>query len=131
MTGRSRTAAARPVERTDAVSQTLLALADPTRRGAVELLREGPLRAGELARALSMQKPAMTRHLRVLRESGLVREAALESDARVRVYRLERGPFHALRGWLEEVEACWALQLDSFKDHAERTRGRHNKRRSA
>jgi DNA-binding transcriptional ArsR family regulator len=104
------------------VDRTLIALADPTRRGVVELLRNGPRRAGELADALQMQKPAMTRHLRLLRESGLVYEDGLREDARVRVYRLRRAPFSALRKWLDEVEAFWSWQLDGFKEHAERTR---------
>ena len=105
------------------VDRTLIALADPTRRGVVELLRTGPRRAGELADALQMQRPAMTRHLRLLRESGLVFEDGLREDARVRVYRLRRAPFSALRKWLDEVEAFWSWQLDGFKEHAERTRG--------
>jgi DNA-binding transcriptional ArsR family regulator len=107
-----------------AVDRTLSALADPTRRGVIELLRTGPRRAGELASALQMQKPAMTRHLRLLRESGLVSEDSLQQDARVRVYRLRRAPFSALRKWLDEVEAFWSFQLDGFKEHAERTRAR-------
>ena len=106
------------------IQQTFLALADPTRRGVIELLRDGPLRAGELASALEMNKPALTRHLRILRESGLVHEDGLTGDARVRVYRLRRVPFADLREWLDEVEAQWRLQLDSFKRHAEHTRGR-------
>jgi DNA-binding transcriptional ArsR family regulator len=111
------------------VDRTLLALADPTRRGVIELLRTGPRRAGELADALQMQKPAMTRHLRLLRESGLVYEDGLRQDARVRVYRLRRAPFSALRKWLDEVEAFWSWQLDGFKEHAERTRGGARKRK--
>jgi DNA-binding transcriptional ArsR family regulator len=113
------------------IDETFLALSDSTRRGVIRLLRDGPLRAGELADALDMNKPAMTRHLRVLRESGLVHEEGLEEDARVRVYRLRRAPFDALRGWLEEIEASWALQLDSFKRHAERTRGKNTKNRKS
>jgi DNA-binding transcriptional ArsR family regulator len=74
----------------DAVSNTFAALADPTRRGVIELLRNGPLRAGELSSALDMNKPALTRHLRVLRESGLVQEASLGEDARVRTAYGER-----------------------------------------
>lgn len=111
------------------VERTLLALADPTRRGVVELLRDGPRRAGELASALDVQKPALTRHLRLLRESGLVREDGLAQDARVRVFHLQREPLCALRGWLEELEAFWTTQLDGFKAHAERTRGRKRTQR--
>jgi DNA-binding transcriptional ArsR family regulator len=107
------------------LDRTLAALADPTRRGVVELLRHQPRRASEIADALAMTRPAMSRHLRVLRKAGLVREDAQDDDARVRVYRLEREPFAGLRGWLDEVEAFWSDQLQAFKAHAERrARGR-------
>ncbi|HVH43056.1 MAG TPA: metalloregulator ArsR/SmtB family transcription factor [Labilithrix sp.] len=105
------------------LDRTLAALADPTRRGVVDLLRRRPRRAGELAEALDMSPPAMSRHLRVLRSTGLVEEALDEEDARVRVYTLRKEPFDALRSWLEEVEAFWTLELASFKEYAERTRG--------
>lgn len=101
---------------------TLEALADPVRRGAVDLLRKKPRRAGELADALDQSPPSMSRHLRVLRKSGLVEEDGIEDDARVRVYRLRAEPFRALSGWLAEVEAFWGAELASFKAHAERTR---------
>jgi DNA-binding transcriptional ArsR family regulator len=105
------------------LDQTLLALADPTRRGVVDLLRREPLRAGDLAEAFDMSPPAMSRHLRVLRRTGLVEEENLEQDARVRVYRLRAERFAELRHWLDEVEAYWSGQLDAFKAHAEKTRG--------
>jgi DNA-binding transcriptional ArsR family regulator len=107
-----------------ALDRTFAALADPTRRGVIELLRAGPRRAGELASELDMTKPAMTRHLRVLRGSGLVDEQRLPQDARVHVYSLRREPFASLREWLDEVESFWTDQLGGFKAHAERTRGR-------
>jgi DNA-binding transcriptional ArsR family regulator len=102
------------------LDRTLLALADPTRRGVIELLRKKPRKASDLADELAMTRPAMSRHLRLLRKTGLVTESELESDARVRMYRLEREPFSELRGWLEEVEAYWGEQLAAFKLHAER-----------
>ncbi len=102
------------------IDRTLLALADPTRRGVIELLRQEPRRASELAELLDMTRPAMSRHLRVLRESGLVSEGELDHDARVRLYRLERERFEELRGWLDEVEAYWGDQLGAFKQYAER-----------
>ncbi|MBS2017163.1 MAG: winged helix-turn-helix transcriptional regulator [Deltaproteobacteria bacterium] len=105
---------------------TLAALADPTRRGVVELLRKRPRRAGELAEAFSMSAPAMSRHLRVLRTSGLVeeeRDRDVDEDARVRVYRLKREPFDALEAWIRDVQSFWAGELASFKEYAERTRG--------
>ena len=103
------------------VDRTLAALAEPTRRGVVELLGARPLRAGEIADALAVSRPAMSRHLRVLRRAGIVRESGLADDARVRVYHLEREPLSELRGWLDEVEAFWGAQLAAFKEHAERT----------
>jgi DNA-binding transcriptional ArsR family regulator len=90
----------------------------------IDLLRRKPRRAGELAEALQMSPPAMSRHLRVLRSTGLVEEELSGEDARVRVYRLRKGPFRSLRRWLEEVDAFWTLELASFKEHAERTRGK-------
>lgn len=102
------------------LDRTLVALAEPTRREVIDLLRLGPRRASEIADALSMTRPAMSRHLRVLRKAGLVSEEGMEDDARARVYRLERAPFAELRGWLDEVEAFWGDQLQAFKAHAER-----------
>lgn len=99
---------------------TLTALADPTRRGVIDLLRQQPRRASDLAEALLMTRPAMSRHLRILRRSGLVSESEPAHDARVRLYRLEPGPFEELREWLTEVEGFWGEQLTAFKHHAER-----------
>src|SRR5580704_721758 len=101
------------------IDRTLAALADPTRRGVVDLLRRRPRRAGELAAAFDMTPPAMSRHLRILRKTGLVEEDEVEDDARVRLYRLRKEPFAGLRRWLDEVESFWEDQLASFKAHAE------------
>ena len=109
---------------------TLAALADPTRRGAVDLLRVKPRRAGELAASLGLSAPAMSRHLRVLRTTGLVEEAhagADAADARVRVYRLRREPFDALGTWVADVERFWTLELAAFRRHAERSSRRNRK----
>ena len=107
----------------------LEALADPTRRGVVELLRERPRRAGELAEALAKSPPTMSKHLRVLRTHGLVEEERLAGDARVRVYRLRREPFSALGAWLERMGAFWTDQLAAFQAHAERRSGEGGRRR--
>jgi DNA-binding transcriptional ArsR family regulator len=104
------------------LDRTFAALSDPTRRRVVDLLRKRPRAAGELARAFGLSPPAMSRHLRTLRHSGLVEEDHGGEDARVRVYRLRREPFGELRGWLDDVEAFWAAELESFKVHVERTR---------
>jgi DNA-binding transcriptional ArsR family regulator len=101
---------------------TLAALADPTRRRVIDLLRQRPRRAGELADAFGVSPPAMSRHLRVLRTRGLVEEERHAEDARVRVYRLCPEPFQDLQAWLAEVGAFWSDQLDSFRAHTERKR---------
>ena len=100
----------------------LAALADPVRRQVVDVLRVGPRRAGELADAVAMSGPAMSRHLRVLRDGGLVEVIGNDGDARVRVYRLRAEPFVALRAWLDQVEAFWADQLGAFAEHVEEMR---------
>jgi DNA-binding transcriptional ArsR family regulator len=102
---------------------TFQALADKTRRGVIELLRAEPRRAGELSARLDTSRPAMSRHLRVLRQTGLVQEERSPDDARGRVYRLRREPFDALHGWLEEIEAFWSEQLGAFRAHAEQKAG--------
>src|SRR5262249_46261097 len=103
------------------LDRTFAALADATRRGTVELLRKRPRRAGDLARALDVSAPAMSRHLRVLRQAGLVEEGDEDGDDnRGRVYRRRKRPFGALRHWVEDVEAFWEDQLAAFKAHAER-----------
>jgi DNA-binding transcriptional ArsR family regulator len=108
---------------------TFAALADPTRRGVIELLRKQPRRASDLADALDASRPAMSRHLRVLRASGLVETTSElrdqdDADARQRIYQLRKAPFDQLRNWLEQTERFWILQLDAFKAHVERTRGK-------
>lgn len=95
-------------------------LAEPNRRAVVELLRERPRRAGELAEALGLSPPALSRHLKTLRESGLVEESLPEFDARVRIYALKDGAMDELRRWLDETERLWAAQLTAFKAHVER-----------
>ena len=111
-----------------ALDRTLAALADPTRRRVVELLRRQPRRAGELAVAFGVSAPAMSRHLRVLRTRGLVEEAREDGDARCRVYRLRPEPFRDLASWLAEVEAFWTDQLGAFKQHVERAQRKAAKR---
>jgi DNA-binding transcriptional ArsR family regulator len=101
------------------LDRTLAALADPYRRRVVDLLRERPRRAGELAEATKIAFPLMSRHLRTLRESGLVEEERDQFDSRVRIYRLRPEPMADLKRWLEETEALWARQLTAFKAHVQ------------
>ena len=106
------------------LSGLLAALADPTRRGVVDLLSEGPRRAGELAGDLDVSAPAMSKHLRVLRRQGLIEDERTEEDARVRMFRLRREPIAALQAWLAKLETFWTEQLDSYKTLAEKKRRR-------
>ncbi len=110
-------AAARRGEVLDTV---LAALADPHRRRVVDILREQPLRAGELAARAGLSPPAMSRHLRTLRQSGLVGEDHDGFDARVRIYHLRPEPMADLKRWLEETERLWSEQLLAFKAHIEK-----------
>jgi DNA-binding transcriptional ArsR family regulator len=101
------------------IDETLSALADPTRRRIVELLRDRPQRAGELAAAFAMSGPAVSRHLRVLRRSGLITGHGVDDDARLRLYELRREPFIDLTAWLDQVQAFWTDQLGAFRQHVE------------
>ncbi len=87
-----------------AIDRSFAALADPVRRRAIERLGQGPCRAGELAQALGLPAPAMSRHLRELKASGLVKEVHPAFDARVRIYSLRKGAMSALRGWIDQFD---------------------------
>lgn len=99
------------------IDRTLAALADPHRRRVIDLLRERPWRAGELAEAARISFPAMSRHLKTLRESGLVEEDRDAFDSRVRIYRFRNKPIAELKSWLDETEQLWARQLAAFRAH--------------
>jgi DNA-binding transcriptional ArsR family regulator len=111
------------VKSAPALDRTLAALADPTRRAVVELLRLRPRRAGELAASLAMSAPALSRHLRILRKSRLVTEDQVEHDARVRLYRLRPEALNPLHEWVDEMRTYWTDQLQSFKTHTEQRKG--------
>jgi DNA-binding transcriptional ArsR family regulator len=102
------------------IDVALAALADSHRRQVVDLLRRAPRRAGELATGTGLSGPALSRHLRVLRSSGLVQTEMASTDARLRIYSLRREPFINLRRWLDQVELFWTDQLEAFKVYAER-----------
>src|SRR5688572_30918535 len=101
------------------VESIFVALADPTRRRVIELLGDGARRAGELAQAAGTSAPVMSRHLRVLLETGLVGEERVPEDARLRVFRLRREPVLALQAWLDQLQAKWNEQLGAFKRYVE------------
>jgi DNA-binding transcriptional ArsR family regulator len=91
----------------------LEALGDPTRRAVFELLREGPRAVGELALELPVSRPAVSQHLRVLKEAGLVTE---RRNGTRRLYRIDPGGVDALRTYFETF---WAEALASFKAAAD------------
>ena len=97
----------------------LTALADPTRRRVVQLLQERPHRAGELAAASGTSAPAMSRHLRVLLQAGIVGDERPADDARARVFWLRPESIALLRDWLDELQAASEQQLAAFKRHVE------------
>jgi DNA-binding transcriptional ArsR family regulator len=96
------------------------ALADPTRRRVVQLLGTRPHRAGELAHATGMSQPAMSRHLKILLTSGIVEDERVPEDARVRLFRLQPESLVAVQAFLDQLQAEWRGQLQSFKQHVER-----------
>src|ERR1700730_5165448 len=95
------------------------ALADPTRRRVVRLLRDGLGRAGEIADSAGVSGPAMSRHLRVLLQAGIVADERPADDARVRLFRPRPGSIAAVQAWLDQLQAHWDVQLRSFKRHVE------------
>jgi DNA-binding transcriptional ArsR family regulator len=104
------------------LDDTLTALADPTRRQVVELLRRGPRRASDIADAVGMSRQATSRHLNVLRARGIVEVDLVDADGRGRAYRLRPERLAALQAWLDQVQAGHAEQLAAFKRYAERDR---------
>jgi DNA-binding transcriptional ArsR family regulator len=94
-------------------------LADPTRRQVLRLLSERPHRAGELADATDMSAPALSRHLKVLLESGVVEDERVPEDARVRLFKLRPQSLVAVQAYLDQLQAEWNVQLRAFKRHVE------------
>src|SRR5918998_4619395 len=107
----------------DHLGDTRTALGAPTGRRVVGLLQQGPRRASELADGAGMSRRATSRHLKVLRASGLVDVALDDDDGRSRVYRLRPDRLVALRAWLDQVQAGHPRQLAAFKRHAQREGG--------
>jgi DNA-binding transcriptional ArsR family regulator len=92
----------------------LQALAEPQRVAIVELLRNGERPVGDLVTHLELSQPAVSKHLRVLRDAGLV-EARV--DAQRRLYRIRPEPFADLDAWISSYRELWATHLDRLEDH--------------
>jgi DNA-binding transcriptional ArsR family regulator len=101
----------------------LSAIADPSRRAMLERLAGGPLTAGELAADLPIARPGVSRHLRVLREAGLVE---VRHDAQRRVYSLRHEPLAEIDEWLGSYRDLWGRRLDAL--HTEVARGGRERR---
>ena len=93
---------------------TLSALAEPNRLRIVELLRAGPKHVGEIEKRLDLQQPQVSKHLRVLRDAGLVMSSV---DAQRRLYELRAQPFRELDEWLDRYRSYWNALLDDLETH--------------
>ena len=88
------------------------ALADPTRRRIVEVLRDGEQQVGDLVERAGVHQSGVSRHLRILSESGFV---SMRPDGQRRLYSLEPGPFRELEDWLDQYRKLWVARLDRFE----------------
>ena len=95
---------------------TFQALADPTRRAVLDLLRRGSQPAGEIAGAFPVSRPAISKHLRLLRRAHLVRE---HREGRHRVYHLNPEPLRAVDYWLDQYRTFWNMNLSNLKTFVE------------
>jgi DNA-binding transcriptional ArsR family regulator len=102
-----------------AVPSTLQVLAEPRRQEILDLLRRGEQPVGELVARLGMSQPLVSKHLRVLKEAGLVQARA---DAQRRLYRVRPEPLAELDEWLAPYRALWTASLDRLEEHMERRR---------
>ncbi len=93
-------------------------IAEPTRRRILDAVRDGERSVNDLVEIVGMHQPGVSRHLKVLRDAGLV---AVRSDAQRRLYRLRPDPLKELDAWLEPYRAHWAGRLDALEDHLKRT----------
>ncbi|HTT24289.1 MAG TPA: metalloregulator ArsR/SmtB family transcription factor [Candidatus Sulfotelmatobacter sp.] len=92
------------------------ALADPTRRAVLDLLRRGAQPAGQIADAFPVSRPAISKHLRLLRRAHLVRE---HREGRNRIYQLNPEPLRAVDSWIEQYRVFWAASLNNLKSFVE------------
>src|SRR5579864_4660666 len=95
---------------------TFSALADPTRRAVLDLLRQGSQPAGQIAKAFPVSRPAISKHLRLLRRAHLVEE---RREGRLRVYQLNPEPLKAVDSWLEQYRIFWQVSLTNLKNFVE------------
>ncbi|MBB5832661.1 ArsR/SmtB family transcription factor [Brachybacterium aquaticum] len=104
----------------DPLSRVFHALADPTRRAIIERLAEGPVPAGQLAEPFAISRPAISQHLKVLEEAGLITRTA---QARWRLCTLTPEPLEAATDWVERHRAVWSDRFDALDDVLRSARG--------
>jgi len=92
-------------------------IAEPNRRAILALLTSSEQSVGEIERHLGMSQPAVSKHLRVLRDAGFVESTV---DAQRRLYRLKSGPFQELDAWLEQFRRFWSVHIDALERHLDR-----------
>jgi DNA-binding transcriptional ArsR family regulator len=118
---------------TYSVEAAFSALADPTRRAVLDLLRQGSLPAGRIAQAFPVSRPAVSKHLRLLRRARLVQE---RREGRHRFYELNPTPLQAVDNWLSQYRSFWQSSLENLKavvetGHARETREKNRSHRKA
>jgi DNA-binding transcriptional ArsR family regulator len=102
-----------------AMATTLQVIAEPRRQAILDLLRGGELPVGDLVERLEMSQPLVSKHLRVLREAGLVQ---VRGDAQRRLYRIRAEPLAEVDEWLTPYRALWTASLDRLERHLETRR---------
>jgi len=113
---------------TYSAEDTFNALADPTRRAVLDLLRQGSRPAGQIARAFPVSRPAISKHLRLLRRAHLVQE---RREGRHRLYQLNVEPLKAVDSWLEQYRVFWQTSLANLKTFVEAEYEKENARHRA
>jgi DNA-binding transcriptional ArsR family regulator len=97
--------------------QSLSALADPTRQRIIEMLAAGPMSSGEIAQRFAMSAPAISQHLKTLREARLVR---VRAQAQRRIYELDPAGVDELAAWVSRVRSFWSRKLDALEEELAR-----------
>ena len=101
-----------------ATLEVLTVIAEPTRRRILDAVRDGECSVTDLVERVGMHQPGVSRHLKILRDAGLVE---VRRDAQRRLYRLRAEPLRALDEWLEPYRVHWAGRLDALEQHLQRT----------
>ena len=113
--------------RTAAAESVFRSIADPTRRAILDLLKEGERPAADLGEPFAMSQPALSQHLRVLRDANLV---SVRADGRKRIYRLNPEPLRELYDWISHYQDFWHDKLRALGKHLDRKAKKKKKKKS-